>query len=146
MSLWFGGEGGLPAGAFGGDGDGDFAFGTLFEEGALGFLFVVGAVGVGELHVAGAEDLEAVVEVCAGGEALGAEAGAGVVDFEEFDGPAGAVADGGDDVGGVAADGCDEGGEECEGGDRTHESQGYQAGGRRCAKAETLGLTRSSAS
>ncbi len=55
--------------------------------------------------VAGAEDLEAVVEVGSGGEGLGAEAGAGVVDFEEFDGLSGVVADGGGDVGGVAAGG-----------------------------------------
>ena len=61
------------------------------------------AVGVDELHVAGAEDLEAVVEVGAGGEGLGSEAGAGVVDLEELDGLGGAVADGGGDVGGVAA-------------------------------------------
>ncbi len=74
---------GLPVDAFGGDGDGEGAFGAFFEEWAVGFLLVLGGVGVDELHVAGAEDLEAVVEVCAGGEGLGAEAGAGVVDFEE---------------------------------------------------------------
>ena len=51
---------------------------------------------------------------------------------EEFDGPAGAVADRGGDVGGVAAGRCDEGSEEREGGDRTHESQGYQPVGVSC--------------
>ncbi len=87
---------------------------------------VVGAVGVEELHGAGAEDLEAVVEVGAGGEGLGAEAGAGIVDFEEFDGVGGAVADRGYDVWGVAAGGGDEG-EDCEKRDAAHESQEYQA-------------------
>jgi hypothetical protein len=118
----------LPGDACVGDDDGEGAFGALFEEGPVGFVVVMGAVGVEELHVAGAEDLEAVVEVGSGGEVLGAEAGAGVVDFEEFDGLGGVVADGGGDVGGVAAGCCDEGGEEREGGDRTHESQEYQPG------------------
>ena len=71
---------------------------------------VVRVVGVEELGPAFAEDLETVVEVGAGCEVLGAEAGAGVVDLEEFDGLAGAVADGRGDVRGVAAGRCDEGG------------------------------------
>ena len=66
-------------------------------------MVFAGDVGVGELHGTGAEDFEAVVEVCSGGEVLDAEAGAGVVDFDEGDGVGGAVADGGFDVGGVAA-------------------------------------------
>jgi hypothetical protein len=115
------------------DDDGEWAFGAFFQEGTVGFVVLVGAVGVEELHAAGAEDLEAIVEVGARGEVLGAEAGAGVVDFEEFDGLAGAVAYGGGDVGGVAAGCCNEGGEEREGGDRMHESQGYQPGGNRKA-------------
>src|SRR5258707_14599177 len=101
-------------------------------------MVLVGAVGVEKLHAAGAEDLEAVVEVGAGGKVLGAEAGAGVVDFEEFDGPAGAVADCGGDVRGMAAGCCEEGGEG-DSGDGTHESKGYQAdwGGFGC-RAESL--------
>src|SRR5580700_8125432 len=74
------------------------------------------------------------MEVGAGSEILGAEAGAWVVDFEEFDWVAGAVADRSGDVGGVAAGSCDESGEQSEGGDRTHESQEYQAGRGRCAR------------
>src|SRR6266481_7996861 len=89
---------GLPGDAGVGDYDGKRAFGAFFQEGTVGFVVLVGAVGVEELHAAGAEDLEAVVEVGAGGKVLGAEAGAGVVDFEEFDRPAGAVADRGGDV------------------------------------------------
>ena len=46
----------------------------------------MGDVGVGELHGAGAEDFEVVVEVSAGSEVLGTEAGAGIVDFDEGDG------------------------------------------------------------
>ena len=100
----------MPGDSGVGDEDGKRAFGAFFQEGTIGFVVLVGAVGVEELHAAGAEDLEAVVEVGAGGEVLGAEAGAGVVDLEEFDGLAGLVADRGGDVGGVAAVSCDEGG------------------------------------
>src|ERR1700704_1825675 len=100
-----GGRGGLPVDAVWGDRDLEGAFVALFEEGAVGFFVVEGCGGVGELHGAGAEDLEAVVEVCAGGETLGAEAGAGIVDFEEVDGLARVVAYCRGDVGGVAA-GC----------------------------------------
>ncbi len=64
-------------------------------------------VGIEELGGARAEDLEAIVEGCAGREVLGAKAGAWVVDFEELDGLGGVVGNGGFDVGGVAA--CTEG-------------------------------------
>ena len=80
----------------------------LLSGGAFGLFVVEGGVGVGEVDVAGAEDFEAVVEVCAGGEALGAEAGAGVVDFEEIDGLGGVVADGGGDVRRAAAGECEQ--------------------------------------
>ena len=92
----------MPGDAGVGDDDGKRAFGAFFQQGAVGLVILVGAVGVEEFHVAGAEDLEAVVEIGSGSEVLSAEAGAGVVDFEEFDGPAGAIADGGRDVRGVA--------------------------------------------
>jgi hypothetical protein len=75
------------------------------------------------------------MKVRAGGEILGSEAGAGVVDFQKFDGPAAPVADRCSNVMGMAAGYCDEGGEEREGGDRTHESQDYQAGGEGCPEA-----------
>lgn len=117
--------GGLPGDAGVGDDNRERAFRALFQEGAIGFVVVLGAVGVKDLHVAGAKNLEAVVEVGSGSEVLGPETGAGVIDFEEFDGTAGAIADGGGDVGGAAAGYCDKSGE-CEGGDRTHESQEYQ--------------------
>jgi|ERR1700733_7306717 len=66
---------------------------------------MVRVVGVEELGAAFAEDLETVVEVRTGSEILGAEAGAGVVDFEQLDGLRGVVADGGLDVRGAAAGG-----------------------------------------
>jgi hypothetical protein len=102
------------------------AFGTFFEGWAVGFVVVVGAVGVEELGGAFAEDLETVVKVGAGSEVLCAEAGAGVVDFDEFDGLGGVVADGGLDVGGAAA-GCGEKGADsgyCE--KVTHEVKGIR--------------------
>ena len=85
------------------------------------------AVGVEKLGGAGAQDLEAIVEVAPGGEILCAEAGAGVVDFEEVDGVAGAIADCGLDVGGVTAGG-GEAGENGEREQRTHKDQAYQGG------------------
>jgi hypothetical protein len=115
---------GLPGDSAVSDDDGEGAFGTFFEERAVGFVVLVEAVGVEELQIAGAENLEAVVEVCAGGEVLRAKAGAGVIDFDELDGVGSAVADRRSDVGGVAAGRCDEAGEECE----AHERQEYQAG------------------
>ncbi len=71
--------------AIGGNDYGYGAFGAFFEEWAGGGVFFLCAVGVGELHWAGAQDLEAVVEVGGWGEGLGAEGGAGVVDFNEGD-------------------------------------------------------------
>ena len=92
-------------GAFGGDGDGNGAFGAFLEEWTLGFLIMVGAVGVGEFHIAGTKDLESIMKVGSGGEGLGAEAGAGIVDFDKEQRLAGVIAYGGLDVGRVTA--CD---------------------------------------
>jgi hypothetical protein len=116
----------MPVDVVGGDGDLEAALGSFVEGGAVEGVIVVGAVGVEELHGAGAENLEAVVEVCAGGEVLGAEAGAGIVDLEELEGLRGVVAYSGFDVGGVAAGGDQEkaGERECE--DGTHKAQEYQ--------------------
>jgi len=88
-------------------------------------VFLVGAVGVEKLGGAGAQDLEAIVIVCACGQVLCAEAGAGVVDFEELDRFARTVADCGLNVWGVAAGG-GEAGENGEREQRTHKGQGYQ--------------------
>jgi hypothetical protein len=125
--LWVEGcaRAGLPADAVGGDGDGDWAFGSFFEEWTLGFLFMLGSVGIDELHVAGTEDFEAVVEVRAGSERLGSETGAGVVDFEQAHGLRGAVAYGGFDVGGVAA-GDDQDREERKNAEMTHGVKGIR--------------------
>ena len=105
------------------------AFGSFFEIWAVGGVGGSGAVSVGELEGSGAENFETIVKICAWGEGLGAEAGAGVVDFEEGDGGGGVVADGGGDVGGTASG---EGGEadgEREDAYGTHEVQGIRVGG-----------------
>ena len=103
--LWVEGcaRAGLPVDPFGRDGDGDGAFGAFLEEGAVGFLLVLGGIGVDELHVAGTQDLETVVEVCARGQGLRTEAGAGVVDLDEKQWLGGVIAYGGFDVRGVAS-------------------------------------------
>ena len=89
----------LPGDASVGDDDGERTLSAFFEKWPVGLVVLVGAVGVEEFHVAGAEDFEAVVEVGSGWECLSSEAGARVVDFEEFDGLSGSVADGCGDVG-----------------------------------------------
>ena len=102
------GGGGLPLDVGGGDEDLERAAGAFGEGGAGGGVIFAGGVGVVELEGAVADDGEAVVEVRGGGEGLGAEAGGGVIDFNECDGSRGAVGDGGVDVGGSAAD-CEKG-------------------------------------
>ena len=89
--------------AIGGDGDGDRALGAFFQEWPFGLLVVVDAVGVGEFHVARAEDFESVVEIGSWGERLRAKAGAGVVDFKKCYGLAAVIDDGGHDIRGAAA-------------------------------------------
>ena len=69
--------------------------------GDLSLVAIEGRVLDGEW--AAAAHLEAIVEGGSAVEMIEAEAGAGVVDFEELDGCAGAVLDGGVDVVGVTA-------------------------------------------
>jgi len=71
----WGGGCGLPGHVARRDHDGETAFGAFLKGGAVGFVVVVGAVGVEELGGALAEDLETVVKVGAGSEVLCAEAG-----------------------------------------------------------------------
>ncbi len=75
----------LPVRAIGCDGDDDRAFRSFVEEGAFGFQLIPLRVGVDELHLALSENFEAVVEVSSGCQRLGSKAGAGVIDFDEFD-------------------------------------------------------------
>ena len=89
----------MPGDAGVGDDDGEGALGAFFEEGSVGFVIVVGAVGVEEFHVARSDDFEAVVEVGSRSKRFGAEAGAGIVDFERCNGLGGVIADRGGDVG-----------------------------------------------
>ena len=91
-------------------------------------MLVVRAVGVEELHGAGTEDLEAVVEVCARSQVLGAEAGAGIVDLDELDGLSGVVGDRRFDVRGVAAEGRKKNGTERECGQETHTVEDIRVG------------------
>src|SRR5579875_695694 len=71
------------------------------RAGDLRFFAVLRRVADPERALAG--DREAIAEVLARGEGIGAEAGIGVIDFEQPDGCAGAVFDGGVDVIGAAA-------------------------------------------
>ena len=59
----------------------------------------MGGVSEEEFEGSGAENFEALVEVGAGREGLGAEAGGGVVELDEGDGVGSAVGDGGFDEG-----------------------------------------------
>ena len=74
------------------------------------------AAGVLDLERAGAAQLDAVMEDCAGGQGIGAKAGAGVVDLEQLNWRSGAVLNGCIDVIGVAA-GCGWECADCDGGD-----------------------------
>ena len=90
----------------------------------------MGAVGVEKFHLARAQNLEAIVKVAAGCEVLRAEAGTRVVDFEEFDGLVGAIADCGLDICGVAAGGCGKRCKECEDRQETHRVKGIRTNGK----------------
>jgi hypothetical protein len=109
-----------PFDAVRGDGDPEGAFVSFVEGRATEGVVMVGVVGVENLHIATAENLESIVEVRAGSEVLGAEAGAGIVDFEELDGLRGVVAHGSSDIGGVAAGGGGEKAAERKGKDGAH--------------------------
>ena len=73
----------VPRRAGGAEDDGEGAFVILVEGGAGAFVVVVGGIGPEDGGGAGAEDLEAVVEVLTRREGLGAEAGGWVVEFDE---------------------------------------------------------------
>lgn len=110
---------GLPADSLWAHGDCEWAFSAFLEEWAVGFLLVLGGVGVDELHVAGAQDFETVVEVRAGSQRLGAETGARIVHLEKEQRLAGVIAYGSFDIGRVAASE-DEKGKQREDAERTH--------------------------
>ena len=93
----------MPVNSLWADGDGERAFSAFFEEGAVGFLLVLGGIGVDELYIARAQDLKTIVEVCARGQGLRTEAGAGVVNLDEEQWLGGVIAYGGFDVRGVAS-------------------------------------------
>jgi len=75
---------------------------TLGEYGAGDLDLLSAAGGVLEGEGTGTADLKAIVEDCAGSEAIDAEAGAGVVDLEKLNVSAGTIHDGRVDVVGVA--------------------------------------------
>jgi hypothetical protein len=98
--------------------DFELALLALDERGAADLDLLSVCAGVGDFERAAAVDLKTIVVNRAGGNAVDAEAGAGVVDFEELNVGPGAVLDGGVDVVGVA--GCggeknagEKSGEEC---------------------------------
>jgi hypothetical protein len=84
------------------NGDCEGAFSAFLEEWTVRFLLMLGGIGVDELYTAGTQDLETIVKVCAGGQRLGTEAGARVVDLEEEQRLCGVIAYGSFDVRGVA--------------------------------------------
>jgi hypothetical protein len=104
-SAVFCGRASEPFNTVGGDGDVEGTFVAFLEGRTAEGVILVGVVGIEDFHVAAAENLESVVEVCTGGEVLGAEAGAGIVDLEEFDGLRGVIADRSGDVRGMTASG-----------------------------------------
>ena len=63
----------FPVDAVVGDGNGERPFSAFMQCGAGGLLFVLGDVGPGDLHLAGTENLEPVVEVGSGSDGLDAE-------------------------------------------------------------------------
>jgi hypothetical protein len=97
------GPGCLPVDSLWTDGDRKGAFSAFLEEWTVRFLLVLRGVGVDELYIPGTQDLETIVKVRAGGQRLGTEAGAGVVDLEEEQWLCRVIAYGGFDVMGVAS-------------------------------------------
>ena len=124
----------IPDGFVGRDGNGERAFVIFVKLRPGALVVVVGGVGPEEGGGAGAEDLESVVEVSAGREGLGTEAGRGVVDFDSDQGIGGAVGDGGVDPCGVAAGEGERGDGKHEQGDETHQGKGI----RWCRRDESI--------
>ena len=109
----------MPVNSLWADGDRERAFSAFLEEGAVGFLLVLGGVGVDELHIARAQDLETIVVVRTGGQGLRTEAGAWVVHLDQEQRLGRVIAYGGFDVRGVASSE-EEGGKQQEDAERTH--------------------------
>jgi hypothetical protein len=93
--LW---TGSLPANSLRANCDSERAFGSFLEEWAFEFLIVSRAISVGELHLSGAKNFEAVMKISPRSEGLSSKAGAGVVDFEQKQGLICVIAHGGFDV------------------------------------------------
>jgi len=89
--------------SFWADGDSKWALRAFFEEGPVGFLRVLVGVGIDELHIARAKNLEPVMEVPTWGQRLGAETGAWIINLEKEQWLAGVIAYSGFDIGRVAA-------------------------------------------
>ena len=84
----------------------------LGERGAIDLLGMAVAGGVLHFERTTAAQLDPVVEAGAGGQGVGSEAGAGIIDFEQLYRGAGAVFDGSFNLIGVTGGGWDQG---CEG-------------------------------
>src|ERR1039458_6504131 len=85
------------------EGDGELAVVAVAEGWAGAFVVVVGCVGPEDGGSAAADDLEPIVEVLAGSERLGAEAGGRVVELDERERRRSVVRNSGGDGCGVAA-------------------------------------------
>jgi hypothetical protein len=112
--------------AIGSDGDCEQTFVAFLHGGTLVGCLVAGGVGEDKFGGTVAENLEAVVEVLAGSEVLGAEAGGGVVDLDERNDLVGMVTDSRIDKRGVAAGERKQSDRRREETGKTHEVLGYQ--------------------
>ena len=109
------------------EGDGEFAVVAVAEGRAGVFVVLVGCIGPEDGGSAATDDLEPIVEVLAGSERLGTEAGGRVVQLDERERRRSVVRNGGGDGCGMAADegeGSSQRGKELEG---AHPGLGYQA-------------------
>ena len=85
---------GYPANAIGRDHNLKRAFIAFFQKRAFRFFVMEAAGRISNAYISGAENLKAIVEVRSRSEALRAEAGAGVIDFEQINGLSSVVANG----------------------------------------------------
>ncbi len=110
--------------AVGGDGDLDGTVCLFVEVGAFGLVVLVVFASISEGQLTGSEDLETIVEIRSGSEVLSAEAGAGIVDFEQKNGLAGVIADSRQHMGRMASGDGEQAGEERKNAKGTHELKG----------------------
>jgi hypothetical protein len=99
VQLW---AAGLPAHSLWPNGDREWAFSAFLEEGPIGFLLMLIGVCIDELHIAGAKNLETVMEIRTRSQRLGTKTGAGVINLKKEQWLGGVIAYGSFDIGRVA--------------------------------------------